>query len=93
MQLIQDLDMTRVAYYQRQMAKGCIPTALALGRMDARNAYKFCIDNGSKALLPMSTVTLQSFLIDGHHKLYAAGINLLPHHDNNTLLPCSYHAG
>jgi len=73
MQLIENLDMERVAFYQRQMADGVIPTTLAVGRIDFRAAFNRFVQNESVVHKAGCAITLQTFLVDGHHKLYAAG--------------------
>jgi len=73
MQLIENLDMERVAFYQRQMADGVIPTVLSVGRIDFRTTCNRFVQDESVVLKSGCAITLQSFLIDGHHKLYAAG--------------------
>ena len=77
MQSTSNLDPERVAFYRRQMADGMIPTALALGRLDKRHVF-FNPDEAKYQLSSTIHISLQCFLVDGHHKMFAAGQELCP---------------
>jgi hypothetical protein len=62
-----ELNRARVAFYQTQFTRGCMPTALALSMYDGR--------------APMgrySQTALAHFILDGHHKMMAASQSAKP---------------
>src|SRR5262249_27721162 len=73
MQDVKHLDMDRVEYYKQQMKRGHIFTALALSRLDHRTPVKMLWSPDYHYRCHTLT-TLGHYILDGHHKIHAAGM-------------------
>ncbi len=73
------LDKTRLEYYENEISKGTIPTAICLTVLDIKAP---AVWNNNEQPQFVRHWCLAHYILDGHHKLYAAAkagkpINLL----------------
>jgi hypothetical protein len=62
----------RLAEYKDQLGRGQRPTAVALSFLDVKSPADFHVEPGQGSRAIMEHWCFPSFLVDGHHKVYAA---------------------
>ena len=66
------LDEDRIRHYEKAIAKGSQPTALALSVLDVKGPSDYPIFNGKAVSADSTHWCIAHYLIDGHHKIHAA---------------------